>query len=330
MLSNLSRRRALLALGALGTPAIVPSAGRSQGLPDKPVTILVGFSTGGGVDHLARTVAPRLEARVGRHVRVENHVGGNGALIGDSLRKGPPDGSIIGCIPSHTIAARAVDATYKFDPRTDFTPLSLGGTYPLALALSPQIGVPTLSQYIDWLKGGDRARTRIGIAAADAYLDVHVRLLSREFGAELVGVPYRGGRPLLNDVRDNKLPAGIVGLPSALEYHRGGKVKIVVISADKRLPYAPALQTAFEFGHTSLVMAEWYGFFAAARTPDSIVDQWNLHIRAVLSQPETALELTNVGIAVESSTPDQLAGRVATSLQQWKDRMLALGMQAPE
>ena len=335
MASNLSRRRAFLALGALGAPTIVPSLGRAQELPDKPVTILVGFATGGGDDHLARTVAPRLEARVGRHVKVETHAGNNGALVGEALRKGPPDGSIIGCLPSGTIAARAVDTSYTFDPLTDFTPLSLAGTFPLVLALSPRIDVSNLTQYVEWLKGddksplGDETRRRIGMAASDVYLDVYLRLLRKELGTGLKGVSYRGDRPLLNDLRDNKIPAAVAGLPAALEYHRGGKVKIVVVSADKRLPLAPTLQTAFEFGRTSLTMTEWYGFFAAARTPAPIVERWNMHIRAVLAQPETAAELTNVGIAVESSTPAELGDRVATTTQQWKDRMLALGMQAP-
>jgi tripartite-type tricarboxylate transporter receptor subunit TctC len=335
MFLKLSRRRALQALGAIGAPEILPSIARAQALPDKPVTILVGFVAGGGSDHLARTVAPRLENRIGRHVKVENHAGNNGALVGDSLRKGPPDGSIIGCIPSYTIAARAVDNSYTFDPRTDFTPLSLGGTFPLALALSPLIGIATVAQYIDWLKGsdksppGDKTRTRIGMAAADVYLDVYVRLLGKEFGTPLQAVAYRGDQPLLNDIRDNKIPAGIITMPSALEYHRGGKVKIVLTSSDKRLAYAPGLQTAFEVGHPSLVMTEWYGLFAAAHTPASIADLWNMHIRAVLAEPETAAELSITGMVVQSSTREELGERVTTSMQQWKDRMVALGMQPP-
>jgi tripartite-type tricarboxylate transporter receptor subunit TctC len=273
-------------------------------------------------------VAPRLEARVGRHIRVETHAGNNGALVGEALRKGPPDGSIIGCLSSATIAARAVDASYAFDPPTDFTPLSLAGTFPLALALSPRIEPSNLSQYVEWLKG-DKMRRRIGMAAADAYLDVYLRLLGKELGVEMTGVAYRGDRPLLNDLGDNKIPAAIVGLPAALEYHRGGKVNIVVVSTDKRVALAPSLQTAFEFGRTGLVMTEWYGFFAAAHTPAPIVERWNMHIRAVLGQPETAAELTNVGIAVESSTPDELGSRMTTTLQQWRDRMQTLGMQPP-
>ena len=154
MLPNLSRRRALQALGALGVPsffapAIVPFHAWSQGLPDKPVSLLTGFAPGGGSDHVARVVAPRLESRIGRHVRVENHAGANGTLVGESLKKGRPGSTLLGCIPSITVNARVASASYPFDPQADMAPLSLAGTYPMALAISPETGVDTLSQFIE-------------------------------------------------------------------------------------------------------------------------------------------------------------------------------------
>ena len=111
-------------------------------------------------------------------------------------------------------------------------------------------------------------------------------------------VAYRGDRPALNDVRDNKIPAAVASLPSTLEYHRGGKVRIVVTSADARLTLAPTLPSAFEHGRTNLISTEWYGFFASPGTPGPIVDLWNMHLRAVLEEKEAKAELTNVGVNV--------------------------------
>ena len=332
MLAKLSRRRALLALGAVSAPpflapAIIPFQAWSQGLPDKPVSVLVGFAPGGGTDHVARVVAPRLEARIGRHVRVENHAGANGAMVGESLKKGRPGGTLLGCIASPTVNARAASITYPFDPQADMVPLSLAGTYPMALAISPELGIDNLSQFIEWLKGGDKARTRMGAAMSGAYLDLYVRLIARELGTPLDPVAYRGDRPALNDVRDNKIPAAIAGMPSTLEYHRGSKVKILVTSAERRLTFAPNLPSAFEYGRTSLITTEWYGFFGSPGTPEPIVDLWNMHLRAILEEKEAKAELTNVGVNVQASTPDELAQRVAASLKQWREKMLALGLQ---
>ncbi len=329
MLPNLSRRRALLALGAVGTPSIVPFHAWSQGLPDKPVSLLVGFAPGGGSDHLARVVAPRLESRIGRHVRVENHPGSNGSVVGESLKKGRQGGTLLGCISSTTVNARVASASYPFDPQADMMPLSLGGTYPMALAISPETGVDSLGQFTEWLKHGDKARTRVGASMSGAYLDFYMRLLGSELGVPLEPVAYRGDRPALNDVRDNKIPAAVASMPSALEYHRGGKVRIILTSAETRLTFAPNLPSAFENGRTKLITTEWYGFFGSPGIPEPIVALWNMHLRAVLEEREAKAELTNVGLNVQTSTPDELAQRVAGSLKVWREKMLALGIQPP-
>ena len=326
MIPVLSRRRALLALGA---PAIVPFHAWSQGLPDKPVSLLVGFAPGGGSDHVARVVAPRLESRIGRHVRVENHPGANGTVVGESLKKGRPGGTLLGCVASTTVDARVASASYPFDPQADMVPLSLGGTYPMALAISPETGADTLSQFTEWLKGANKARPKVGASMSGAFLDFYVRLLGRELGAPLEAVAYRGDRPALNDVRDNKIPAAVASLPSALEYHRGGKVRIVMTSAETRLTLAPNLPSAFEHGRINRISTEWYGFFASPGTPGPVVDIWHMHLRAVLEEKEAKAELTNVGVDVQSSTPEELAQRVAGSLKAWRDKMLALGVQPP-
>jgi tripartite-type tricarboxylate transporter receptor subunit TctC len=329
MLSPLSRRRALMALGAVGAPAIVPFHAWSQTLPDKPVSILVGFAPGGGTDHVARVVAPRLEARIGRHVRVENHPGTTGSLVGEALKKGRPGGTLLGCIPSMSVEARVVETAYPFDPLKDIVPLSLAGTYPMVLAVSPQLEISTLTQFTEWLAGGDKSRTRVGASMGGGLLDFYIRLLGKALAAPLEPVAYRGDRPLLNDVRENKIPAAVASLPSALEYHRGGKARIIVTSAETRLAFAPNLPSAFEHGRTSLITTEWYGLFASPGTPGPIVDTWNMHLRAVLEEKEAKAELTNVGLTVQSSAPEELGERITASMKIWRDKMLAFGLQPP-
>jgi len=328
MLDRLSRRRALLTLWSIAAPALVPSLARADFITPKNITILVGFSPGGGIDVLARVLAPKVESRIGRRIKVENHAGTNGSLVMESLKKGPPDGSLIACVPSTAVAAAITERAPSTDPRADMVPLSLAGTYPMVLAVSPTIGVTTLNQYAEWLRG-DPARARIGITGSDGYLDTYARLLGRELGVTLQGVAYRGGRPLINDLRDNKISSGILSLPTALEFHRGGKLKIVITSAEKRLSFAPDLPTAFEIGRPNLASTEWYGFFSCRGTPEQVVAEWNFQIRAVLGQKETAAELVNVGIDVQTSTPEQLTAWVDGTLELWKNRMASLGMPSP-
>jgi tripartite-type tricarboxylate transporter receptor subunit TctC len=331
MPARLSRRRALLALGAIGAPTIVPFTAIAQGVPDKPVSILVGFTTGGGLDYLARSVAPRLESRIGRHVRIENHPGANGLPIVDSLKKGRQGSTLLACIPQSTIEAYVTSPNGPTgpgaDPTTGMSPLCLAGTFPMTLAVSPKVEVDSFSQFVEWLTAEDTGRRRIGMAAADAYLDFYTLLLGKAFGTTLQGVSYRGERPLMNDLQDNRLPAAIADLPSAIESHRGGKAKILITSADKRLPRLPKLPTAFEYGRPSLTTTAWYGIFTSPGTPEPLADLWNMHLRAVLAEPELASQLTNIGVGIQPSDPTELGQRVVETMKDARLKMLALGMQ---
>lgn len=327
MVERLARRRVLQALGTGIAPAIVPSSARAEFITPRNIVILVGFSPGGGIDVLARVLAPRVESRIGRRIKVENHAGSNGALVSEALKKGPNDGSLIACVPSTAVAATVTDRGSVFDPRTDMVPLSLAGTYPMVLAVSPATGASSLAQYAEWLRA-DPTRGRIGISGSGGYLDAWVKLLGRELGVEFQGVPYRGGRPLVNDVQNNKVSAGILSLPTALEFHRGGKLRIILTSGEKRPPFAPNLVTAVDAERPNMVSTEWYGFFSARGTPAPVVAEWNFQIRTVLAQKETAAELVNVGIDMQTSTPEELAARVDGTLDFWKKRMAALGMQS--
>jgi tripartite-type tricarboxylate transporter receptor subunit TctC len=318
-------RRSFIALGV--APAIVPSLARGQTtLPDKGVRMLVGFSTGGGTDVLARVVAQRLERRIGRHVTVENRPGGTGAVVGELLKKAPPDGTLLGFIPSTTLASKLSVKSFPFDPVKDVMPVSLIGTFQMAIAATRKIDVTTFGEYLQWLKGDEPERRRLGTASTDTFLQLFGMLLGREAGVQIENVAYRGAGPLMNDLQDGRIPAGFSGVPSLLPQHRGGRLRILATSGQKRVGVAPNLPTALELGHPSLELDEWYGFFVSPSTSDALVAEWNRQIRAELAQPETVAELTALSLDVETSTPEELAARVTKNLDQWSQRMALFAM----
>ena len=187
----------------------MPSLVRSQTvLPDKGIRMLVGFSAGGGTDVLARVVAQRLERRIGRHVTVENRPGGTGAVVGELLKKAPPDGTLVGFIPSTTLASKLSVNFFPFDPVKDVTPVSLIGTFQMAIGVTRKIDVTTFDEYLQWLKGDEPGRRRLGTASSDAFLQLFGMLLGREAGVQIENVAYRGAGPLMNDLQDGRILAG--------------------------------------------------------------------------------------------------------------------------
>ncbi len=325
MALKLSRRHSLAWLGA--APAVVPALGRTQGaLPDKPLRMVVGFAAGGGTDLMARLIASELQRRVGQRISVENKPGGTGAPAGEMLKNGPADGSVIALMPSTTLSARLVTPDFPFDPRIDMTPITEVGTFPGAFAVSREVPVKTLAEYVEWVKAAPGERGKLGTTATDATLDIYIRLFSRVFGVDLTGVPFRGAAALVHDMQEGLVPAGFAGIPSFITAYRSKEIRILATSGHKRIAAAPAIPTAKEVGYPDLEIVEWYGFFTSPSVSPPVVAEWNRQLVAVISSKDVSEQLAQFGLDVQTSTPEEATALVAEHLKQWRDLIESLGM----
>jgi tripartite-type tricarboxylate transporter receptor subunit TctC len=318
------RRRSLVGLAA--ATAATSGARAQTTLPDKTLRLLVGFQANGGTDNIARLIATQLERRLGRHVVVENKPGGSGGLPGDLVRKGAPDGTTVAFLSSTTLVAKLGPSEYPFDPQGDLTPISLAGTWPMGLAVSPKIEVSTFAEYLQWLKAGDPARQKFGNTASDAFINAFNRLFGKELGVTLQGVSYRGTAPMVNDLAEGRVPAVVSGIVSLLEHHRGRRIRLPMTTGARRLTVAPDIPTARELGFAGLEVTEWFGFFVNTATAPPLIEEWNRHIRAVLADPSLVGSLAEIGMEAGSSTPQEARARVAAHLEEWRARMLAVGI----
>src|SRR5262249_6155991 len=142
-------RRSLLTLGTLAVPVLSSGVARAQGaLPDRAIRIFIGFEAGGGADSVARAIATRLQRRLGRHVSVESRTGSFGALPGEIVRKGPADGSQLALLSSTTLVSKLATKDFPYDPVNDLAPVTEIGTFSIAFAVSPTLGVETFADYI--------------------------------------------------------------------------------------------------------------------------------------------------------------------------------------
>jgi tripartite-type tricarboxylate transporter receptor subunit TctC len=322
MMSALPRRTLL----GLAAASVASPAGAQTTLPDEGIDILVGFQSTGGPDVVARRIATALERRTGRRIGIENRPGDSGARPGDTLRRQPPNGTTLALFASPTFIAQLVERESRFDPIADLAPISLAGTWPVALAVSPRIGVSTFEEYRRWLKSGDAARRRIGSMIPDAFIDSFDRIFSREIGIDIQGTVSPGPGALANDLASGRVPAAVAGVVSLLEHHRGGRLRLLLTTGPERLAVAPDVPTVRELGMPNLEMVQWFGFFARAGTPQPLVDEWNRQIVAVLNDPLTASDLREMGLTVATSTPQQLATQLERTLATWRTRLVADGI----
>ena len=169
-------RRFLLAGGACALFAPAPMARAQTTLADKSTRLIVGSSASGGEDKMARSIAPRLETRIGRHVTVENKPGPYGSGAGEALVRGPKDGSMIALIGSETLAGALTVANYGFDPLKDLAPITLAGGSQTGLAVASSTGVATFPDYLEWLKGGGPERRKIGNHACPTFAEEFAKM----------------------------------------------------------------------------------------------------------------------------------------------------------
>jgi tripartite-type tricarboxylate transporter receptor subunit TctC len=306
---------------------MLPRLGRADtALPETGLRIVVGFAQGAGADLMARLIGREVERRTGRRVSVENRPGATGALAGVSLKDGPKDGSLVALMPSPTFAMRLIEPGFPFDPLLDLAAITEAGSFQTALAVSRRIPATTLGEYIAWAKDGVAGRDRIGIPAADAAMGFFLRLVGREFGLELSGVPFRGASPMIHDLQDGVLPAGFGDMTAFLPAHRGREIRILVTTGRKRMPIAPAIPTATEAGYPDLEMSNWYGFFAAAAVPAPAILEWNRQLTLALTSKDVSDQLAELGLDVETSTPQEATAMVAAHLARWKGVLRTLGL----
>jgi tripartite-type tricarboxylate transporter receptor subunit TctC len=317
------RRSATVALAALCAAATLPVF--AQDRFDRPVRILVGFAAGGTADLMARLVADKMKDTIGQTVVVENRPGAAGRVAADAVKAAPADGSTIMVMPIGPMAV--VPHTTKslsFDPLKDFAAIGLGSTFDFAIAVGPQSGAKTWSDYVAWLKAnpGKSSYATSGAGSLPHFFGVQ---LGQAIGVDMVHVAYKGSAAYANDLIGGQIPAAIDTVADLSELHKAGRVRIVATSGAQRSPVVPEVPTLTELGFRNLETGGWFGFFAHVNTPPATVQALNRHLNQALRHPDVVAKLKSVGMDPATSTPDELQKRLAADHARWGAVVKATG-----
>lgn len=325
MIRSHQRRRVLHAAGAAGALALAGPSAHAQRLPGGTIRILVGFPAGGGTDVMARYIADKLRERSGSNVIVENRAGASGVIAIDALKKAPTDGTVLMYgTAATTVALTVTRKSPGFVLDKDLTPIGLTGLTSTVFVVSPKLGVNTLTEYAAWLKRNPDKPT-FGTTALGSNTHFFGVLLGKAIGSPLEAVGYKGAAPLLGDLMAGHIAAGCGGLTDFLTHHQAGKVKIIALSASRRLPFAPDLPTVGELGHPSLGYEGFYGFYGPPGMPPALVDAWSQELKASVESADLKQKLYNTGLDVLTSGPAEFGSRQAALVQSFGEMMRKAG-----
>ena len=309
-------RRAVLA-GALLLAIGGALSAQAQVYPAQTVKIVVPFAAGGGVDVVARIIAPLLGEELGQTVIIENRGGAGGMLGTAAVAQSPADGYtfLLGTGSTHGTNA-SVYAKLSYDPVRDFLPVVQVSLLPFLLVVPPSLPAGSVSELIAL------ARSKPGELSFGSFGTGSINHLAAElFNAmakiQVSHVPYRGSAPTLTDLIAGRLHYTFDGVSTSLGHVQAGTIRVLGISSPDRSPLLPDLPTIAEAGLAGFDAVTWSGLFAPAGTPKSVVDLVNRKANAVLASPRTKEGFAKLGMEAVGGSQDDLASKVQAEMQKW-------------
>ena len=308
------QRRTLLALAlslAAGTPALAQDK-----FPSKPVTIIVPQAAGGANDTIARVIAQKLSEQTGQSFVVDNRTGAGGNVGTAAAARSRPDGyTLLLTADSAMVINPALYKSTGFDPVKDFEPIGSVATAGYVLVAHPSFPARNTAELVALAKQ-QPGKINIGSAGNGTLNHLIGEMLGKATGIDLVHVPYKGSAAAVTDLVAGQVQVSVQSLPSSIAFIRSGKIKVLGVVNPTRLPALPDAPTIGEtikgFGTTP-----WYGVFAPAGTPRSVINQLNAAIAKALESKDAQERLAGVGCEPYKSSPEQFAQLVRDDLPRW-------------
>ena len=326
----LARSRAATCAAALLLLLVLAPAANAaaEWTPDRPMRMLVQFPPGGTSDLLARIVATPLGTALGQQVVVDNRGGGNGTIAMDILARAQPNGYTFAMVSlSAHAGSAALTSRLPYDPINSFAPIMFIGHSPLVLVVHPSNAAQSVK---DMIARGRAAGRRINFATSGLGIANHIagellKLSAAQEKVDMVHVPYKGGGPAMIAVMAGEVEMQFIPLSSVLSFVRGGKLRPLAITDQKRSSLLPAVPTMVEAGYPDFYILESFGLMAPAKTPPEIVRRLNSEITKILQGPD-APRLAAQGVELAPSTPDQLRAIMVADVKKYREVVQRAGI----
>jgi len=303
----------------------------AQDWPARPITLVVPFAAGGGVDVSARIQAQRMGELLGQQIVVENVGAAAGMAGGQRVAKAAPDGYtlLIGNTGTHAFN----QSLYKkplYNAVTEFEPVGLVSESPRIIIARNDLPANNLQELIAYLKANEKT-AQFGSAGVGSGTHLPCVLLNLAIGANVTHVPYRGEAPVMQDIIGGRIDYMCATIQSGAAQAKQGAVKGIAVMAEKRVAIIPELATTGEQGLPGVEASVWNAFFFPKGTPEPIVRKLNKAMSDTLDDPAIRKRLEELGLEVvppERRTPEYLAKYLPAEIERWAKVVHRAGISA--
>lgn len=305
------------------------SSAAAQDWPTRPITLVVPFTAGGGVDISARLQGQAIGDILGQPIVVENIGGGAGMTAGVRVAHAAPDGYtfMIGNSGTHAYN-QSLYRKPLYNSVTDFTPVGLVSESPRIINVRKDLPVKGLQEFVAWLKA-NAGKAQFGSAGVGSGTHLPCVLFNLTIGVDVTHVPYRGAGPAIQDLIGGRIDYMCDTIQTGAQLAKQGLVNPVAVLSARRVAIVPEVPTAAEQGLAGVEASVWNAFFLPKGTPDAIVRKLNAAVNRSLENPALRRRLEELGLEIvppEQRTPEYLAKFLPEDIARWARPIRAAGI----
>jgi tripartite-type tricarboxylate transporter receptor subunit TctC len=287
-----NRRQALA--GLIAGPLGLAGAAAQPAFPSRPIRMLVGYTAGGAVDLIARSLGQQLQANLGQPVVVDNRPGAGTNVAIRALTESHPDGYTLMLAANALAANVSLYHPAPYDVARDLTPIAVVGRVPVVLAVAANSPAATLQQFVASAKARPMA-VNFATPGNGSTPHLAMELFERAAGIQLTHVPYKGGAQAISDVLGGHVQAVAVNALEVQPHVKAGKMRVLGVMTPQRTSIFPDVPTVAESGFPGFESSVWYMVVGPANMPAAVVARLHDEIGKAMDSPEVRERLTSAG-----------------------------------
>jgi tripartite-type tricarboxylate transporter receptor subunit TctC len=305
---------------------LMPASAGAQDFPTKPIRLIVPFPPGGPNDIIARVVGQRMSELTKQPVLIDNRGGQAGVLGTDAVAKSNPDGYTIGIVSASALAISPTMEKVAYDVSKDFAPITLVVTVPEMLVVASNVPAHNMAELVALAKA-QPGKFNFASAGVGGLPHLAGELFKLTAKIDIVHVPYRGAAPAINDLLGQQVEMTFLDLPVILPHIKAGTLRGIALGARERVAAAPDVPTTAEVGMPDLLIENWYGMIAPAKTPENIVAALNRIANEAMADASVKAKLADQGLTVAGDTPQHFRLYIDAETRKWAKAIKDAGVE---
>src|SRR5260221_423410 len=296
---------------------VVASSALAQGYPAHPVKIVVPFAAGGVADITARVLSQKMGESMGQQVIVENRPSAGGIVASEAVAKAEPDGYTLLFITNGNAVSASLFKSLPYDTVRDFAPVSTVGFFDLVLVVDSVSKISSVRDLITAARANP-GKFNIGTINIGSTQNLAAELFKSMSGIDAQVVPFKATPAVILALKGGDVQVAFEILAPVMAQIKGGALKPLAVSSDKRFPGLLEVPTVAESGVPGYQASSWNGVAAPARTPKPVIDRLNREVSAAVAAPEVRNRLQELGVDARAGTPEALGALLAAEIVKWR------------